>query len=858
MITLTAAANPSTPPLVLLGENFDETTNNWIKINNSSGGTPENAAWTLRPDGYTVSSNTFHSNDGSQFYMSNSDASGSECTTATILQSPEMSTIGYSSLSLSFWHHYRYYNGNESGKVEVSLNGTDWTEIDIYTSNQGTATAFVNVNLNLDSYINQSSFYVRFKYDATYDWWWVIDNVSITGTPEYLYSWAGSPSETAGLPTGAGTPASENFSVEAAPTATTTYTAYAQNPDGCIGNAMASVTVNPLLPVTVSIIASENPICTGTPVTFTATPVNGGVNPFYQWKVNGINIGINSPFYSSSALANDDQVTCEMTSDISCSSGNPATSNAITMIVSSGLPVSVNISASENPVCTGGSVTFTATPTNGGTSPTYQWRLNGSNVGTNSPTYTNTALANGNTVTCVMTSNAPCVSGSPATSNVITMEVGQPIGNNSLNLSSGNFGTICATANENINATITAPAGTYIAHVIFASYGTPNGSCNNFTYGACNAATSFGVTENYLLGMNSGVIPATNGVFGDPCVGTLKRLYIQVIYGEPICQNSSPGQINGTLPSGGIGTYSYLWEMSTTNATTGFSAAAGINNQQNYTPESLIQNTWFRRTVYSGGCTALSRAILIKVSGINTWTGNVSTEWNNLANWSCAIPNLASDITISTGLSNYPVLNTGVTGKVHNLNIESGASVIITANTLQIAGSIVNSGTCTATEGSIEMKGSSAQSIPANTFTFNTIKDLTISNPAGVTLLGELNVTGVVNSSEGNLTTGGHLTLISSPTQTALIDGSGNGEVLGNVTMQRYLPSGFGYKYFGSPFQAATVAEFGDDMDLTAAFPTFYNYVEDKESTGWTIYNDPSGVLSPFNGYCVNFGTNST
>jgi len=29
-------------------------------------------------------------------------------------------------------------------------------------------------------------------------------------------------------------------------------------------------------------------------------------------------------------------------------------------------------------------------------------------------------------------------------------------------------------------------------------------------------------------------------------------------------------------------------------------------------------------------------------------------------------------------------------------------------------------------------------------------------------------------------------------TQTALIDGSGAGEVLGNVTMQRYLASGFG------------------------------------------------------------------
>ncbi|MEZ0005426.1 hypothetical protein ABH942_000777 [Flavobacterium sp. 28YEA47A] len=86
----------------------------------------------------------------------------------------------------------------------------------------------------------------------------------------------------------------------------------------------------------------------------------------------------------------------------------------------------VTIAASETTICQGTSVTFTATPVNGGTTPSYQWKVNGNNVGTNSPTYTTTTLANGNSVTCVMVSNAACASPTSVTSNAITMNVTAP------------------------------------------------------------------------------------------------------------------------------------------------------------------------------------------------------------------------------------------------------------------------------------------------------------------------------------------------------------------------------------------------------------------------------------------------
>lgn len=106
----------------------------------------------------------------------------------------------------------------------------------------------------------------------------------------------------------------------------------------------------------------------------------------------------------------------------------------------------------------------------------------------------------------------------------------------------------------------------------------------------------------------------------------------------------------------------------------------------------------------------------------------------------------------------------------------------------------------------------------------------------------------------GTLASDANLTLISDATRTALIDGSGAGNVTGNVTMQRYLSSGFGYKYFSSPFQAATVGEFGDDMDLTYAFPLFYRFNENSGASGWINWTNSGNPLNPLEGYAVNFG----
>lgn len=216
--------------------------------------------------------------------------------------------------------------------------------------------------------------------------------------------------------------------------ATTSISATANNISGPVSvtadNACGSstpqtlnVTVNTAAVASVTIDANATTICAGDPVTFTATPVNGGTTPSYQWMVNGSPAGANSDTFTSTTLANGDVVTVAMTSSAGCISGSPATSNAITITISTTVTPTITIAANVNPACTGSPVTFTAEVTGAGTTPAYQWKVNGANAGTNSATFVSASLANGDVVTAELTSSSSCSPGVTVTSNSVTMTV---------------------------------------------------------------------------------------------------------------------------------------------------------------------------------------------------------------------------------------------------------------------------------------------------------------------------------------------------------------------------------------------------------------------------------------------------
>jgi hypothetical protein len=93
------------------------------------------------------------------------------------------------------------------------------------------------------------------------------------------------------------------------------------------------------------------------------------------------------------------------------------------MLVSDPLTPSIIIATPNNPFCSGATLIFTATPTNGGTLPVYQWKKNNVNVAGNSPTYSDNNIVNGDIITCELTSNAICTTVSTVLSNSIAMSV---------------------------------------------------------------------------------------------------------------------------------------------------------------------------------------------------------------------------------------------------------------------------------------------------------------------------------------------------------------------------------------------------------------------------------------------------
>ena len=347
--TLNLSSSNTFIPSILLSENFNSGTNSWTMTNTSTGGTPANAAWTLQPNGYITGcsgdNTALHSNDNSQFYFSNSCAQGTGGTTHTTLQSPVMSTVGFTTLSLDFYHYFYFFAG-ATGKVDVSTNGSTWTTLATYTATQGSWATFAHPTINLNTYIGNPTFYIRFKYDAPWSWYWAIDNVTISGTASSPLSWTGPSGFTSALQN----PVISNITPANAGTYIVTYT----NPITlCSASNSVTVSVNSLPTITVT--PSSAAICIGNSTSLTAS---GAVT--YNWSPS---TGLSA---TSGATVTASPLTTT-TYTVTGTDANGCINTATVNVTVNSLPT-ITVTPASVTICNGSSTLLTASG-----AVTYNW-----------------------------------------------------------------------------------------------------------------------------------------------------------------------------------------------------------------------------------------------------------------------------------------------------------------------------------------------------------------------------------------------------------------------------------------------------------------------------------------------------
>ena len=229
-------------------------------------------------------------------------------------------------------------------------------------------------------------------------------SVNISGTGPFTYQWQKNGNNIAG----ANNPILNLVSVNTENNGN--YICKITGPQGeNLNSNTANLAVTQNVSPSISITASTLEICAGTAINFVAQSENGGDNPGYQWKVNGASIGGGSDAVTFATLKNGDIIQCELTSSINCVTNASVLSNELQVVVHPIVVVSANLSVPKTSICRDEKITFTATPINGGNNPSYQWQINGANVGSDNNTFTPDTLRNGDAVRVILTSSETCV-----------------------------------------------------------------------------------------------------------------------------------------------------------------------------------------------------------------------------------------------------------------------------------------------------------------------------------------------------------------------------------------------------------------------------------------------------------------
>ena len=376
------------------------------------------------------------------------------------------------------------------------------------------------------------------------------------------------------------------------------------------------------------------------------------------------------------------------------------------IITSASLTASVSIASSDtdNSICNGGSVTFTATPVNGGSTPVYQWKIGGINTGTNSPTFSTTGLSTGQVVTCELTSNLSNVQGSPATSTGITTTV------NSTSAPTGAASQSFCTASTVANLTAT---GTAIKWYNVAANGNLlNGATNlvngvsyyaSQTINGCESVNRLAVSVTIAsvlaptgkasqafcnAALISDLLPngvsikwystISNGITlsgGTSLVSGATYYASQTISG---CESSSRLQVVAAISSGGVpdaptgaASLSFCTASTVANLTATGTAIkwynVAVNGNLLNGATNLVNGVSYYASQTINGCESVNRlAVSVTIASVLAPTGTASLSF-------CTASTVANLTATGTAIKWYKSL-TGGTALAYNSSLSNGAN----------------------------------------------------------------------------------------------------------------------------------------------------------------------------------------
>ena len=456
--------------------------------------------------------------------------------------------------------------------------------------------------------------------------------------------------------------------------------------------ALVAVTVN----ATPSAPVASNPAAycqSASASALTATSTAGNTLYWYTVPTGGTG-SATAPTPSTATAGTTDYYVADRTD----ASGCEGSRTTVTVTVNPTITASVSNSASSTSACGGGAITFTATPTNGGASPTYQWYLNGATVGTNSTTYELASPANNDQIYVAMTPSAQTCLTSASATNSSTITLTSSASTPTVAIQSSAIAAICPGTSVTFSVNSSANMGATPSYV-WKLNGQPILNATNATY------TSTGMVNNDQITLE--MTSSLNGLCVTQPSATSSAITTTVNAATAISSQPTAaaaclgGSQNFTVSATGTGTLTYQWKKNGSNvtanatATTATLTLSGIaaGDAADYTVDvtgtcGSVLSSSAALTINSATAISAQPSAVTQCAGTTanfsvtgSGQGTLTYQWrkdgsalNSETNSTLAVTNIA---TINAG--QYSVIVTGGCGSVTSSNalltVNSGTSI---------------------------------------------------------------------------------------------------------------------------------------------------------------------------------------